>query len=50
MPIPDPKTLKEFGRLFKEASEVTYKHDEFLLLIYMAAVRLHTGEWQAPDE
>lgn len=32
--------LKEFRRLYREAGEVAYSHDEFLRLIFEAAVAL----------
>ena len=41
----DDLTMTEFKRLYKEAGEVAYTHDEFLRLIFNAAVKLHSGEW-----
>lgn len=37
---PSPTVLAEFRRLAREASEVARDHDEYLTLIYMAAVDL----------
>lgn len=40
----------EFRRLFREAQDVALSHDEFLDLVFQAAVNLHTGAWQAPEQ
>lgn len=37
---PTPAALAEFRRLAREASEVARDHDEYLTLIYIAAVQL----------
>lgn len=40
---PTPKMLAELRRLHKEASDVSYSHDEYLTLMFMAAVELERG-------
>lgn len=44
-----PGTKREFKRLYDEANAVALSHDEFLELIFNAAVKLNSSEWKAPD-
>lgn len=41
-------TLREFDRLYKEAKETALNRDEFLTMIFAAAVKLNSGEWTSP--
>jgi hypothetical protein len=43
-----PEIKVEFERLWREAEAVALSHDEFLELIFNAAVKLNSGEWKAP--
>lgn len=45
----DKEILNEFRRLYHEANDVVSNHDEFLKLIYISAVKLHTGEWRTGE-
>jgi hypothetical protein len=48
--IPSPAMLAEFKRLYHEAGDVAYHHDEFLQLIFEAATKLADGSWSVPTE
>ena len=41
-----PEIKAEFKRLWKEAEQCSLSHEEFLELVFNAAVKLHTGEWK----
>lgn len=47
--IPTGAMLKEYRRLVAEAAEVAYSHDEYLKLIFSAAMRLADGSWKVPQ-
>lgn len=47
--ITDRATLQEFDRLYREAEDVALSWDEFLDLIFQAAVNLSTGTWKVPQ-
>ena len=46
---PSEKMLAELRRLSKEASEIAYDHDEYLTLMFMAAVDLERKRELAID-
>jgi hypothetical protein len=48
--IPSPAMLAEFKRLYREAEDVAYSHNEFLQLIFEAATKLADGSWRVPTE
>lgn len=45
----NPEVFAEFKRLFREAGEIAYSHDEFLRLVFNAAIKLANGEWLPPN-